>query len=100
MAACVVGNLLENAVHYTENGMIRVELSPQELVVQDSGVGIAPADLSNIFERRYRGPQSRGLGLGLYLIKRICDRLGWSVRAESVPGAGARFVVTFSSKAA
>lgn len=97
MAISVVSNLLQNAIHHTENGYVVVKLMKDRLTVEDTGSGIAPADLSNIFERRFRGPQSRGLGLGLYLIKRICDRLGWTVRAESRPGTGARFIVIFSS---
>ncbi|HUS25496.1 MAG TPA: HAMP domain-containing sensor histidine kinase [Candidatus Binatia bacterium] len=95
MAACVVNNLLLNAVHFTERGRIDLEVVPGRLTVQDTGIGIPPEDLARIFERRYRGSQSRGLGLGLYLVKRICDRLGWQVRVTSAPGTGTRIDVTF-----
>jgi signal transduction histidine kinase len=47
--------------------------------------------LSRIFERRYRGAQSRGLGLGLYLVSRICQRLGWKIETYSAPGQGTTF---------
>ncbi len=97
MAACVISNLLLNAINFTEQGLIEVELSTARLVVRDTGAGIAPEDLSRIFERRYRGSDSRGLGLGLYLVRRICERLGWRIEADSAPGVGTRFTVTFHS---
>lgn len=96
MVACIVNNLLLNAIHYTERGCIDLRVEPGRFTVQDSGSGIPPEDLERIFERRYRGSQSRGLGLGLYLVKRICDRLGWEVRVSSAAGTGTRFEVRFS----
>lgn len=97
MAECIVNNLVGNAISHTEKGRIDLRLEPDRIVVQDTGTGIAPGDLQQIFGRRYRDPQSRGLGLGLYLVKRICDRLGWRIEVRSAPGAGARFDVTFAS---
>lgn len=97
MAACVVNNLLINAINNTEQGHIDVRVEEHVLSVQDTGIGIPQGDLSRIFERRYRGAQSRGLGLGLYLVKGICNRLGWDIRVISVPDAGARFEVHFTS---
>ncbi len=93
MVGCVIGNLLLNAVHYTERGRVDVRVEPGRLVVQDTGVGIAPADLERVFERRFRGQHSRGLGLGLYLVKRICDRLGWVAEVTSSTGKGTRFEI-------
>jgi signal transduction histidine kinase len=91
MLACVINNLLLNAVNFTQEGTISVRLSVGELLVKDTGIGIPPEDLSRIFERRYRGAQSRGLGLGLYLVSRICQRLGWKIEALSAPGLGTTF---------
>ncbi|MET0732371.1 MAG: HAMP domain-containing sensor histidine kinase [Casimicrobiaceae bacterium] len=96
MAECVVSNLVGNAILHTEKGRIDLRLEADRIVVQDSGVGIPPGDLQQIFVRRYRNPHSRGLGLGLYLVKRICDRLGWRIEVRSAPGAGARFDVMFA----
>lgn len=95
MTHCVVGNLLANAIHYTQNGRIELTVEPGLLRVRDTGTGIAPEDLGHIFERRYRGAQSRGLGLGLYLVKRICDRLGWALRVAHADGGGSVFEVRF-----
>lgn len=97
IAACVVNNLLINAINNTEQGHIDVRVEEHVLSVQDTGIGIPQGDLSRIFERRYRGAQSRGLGLGLYLVKGICNRLGWDIRVISVLDAGARFEVHFTS---
>jgi signal transduction histidine kinase len=91
MVACVINNLLLNAVNFTQHGTISVRLGIGELLVKDTGIGIPPEDLSRIFERRYRGAHSRGLGLGLYLVSRICQRLGWKIEALSAPGMGTTF---------
>jgi signal transduction histidine kinase len=96
MIACVVNNLLLNAVNFTQSGAIEVKLTAGQLTVRDTGIGIPPQDLSRIFERRYRGTQSRGLGLGLYLVSRICGRLGWLIETESAEGHGTTFHVRFS----
>ena len=99
MAECVISNLLINAIHYTERGHVDVELRPGRLTVRDTGIGIAPDDLGRVFERRFRGEHSRGLGLGLYLVKRICDRLGWTVRVTSATGKGTTFEVELPTAA-
>jgi signal transduction histidine kinase len=91
-----IRNLLLNGIHYTEPGRIEVRVEPGRLSVQDTGIGIPPQDLERIFERRFRGTQSRGLGLGLYLVKRICDRLDWQVEVTSRSEQGARFDLFFS----
>lgn len=96
MAACVINNLLLNALNFTQCGRIDVRLIPGELVVKDTGIGIPPEDLSRIFERRYRGQHSRGFGLGLYLVGRVCQRLGWRIETHSAPGVGTTFKVAFS----
>jgi signal transduction histidine kinase len=93
MIACVVNNLLLNAVNFTQEGTIDITLTPTEFTVRDTGIGIPPKDLSRIFERRYRGAESRGLGLGLYLVSRICQRLGWTIETSSAEGKGTTFRV-------
>jgi signal transduction histidine kinase len=94
---CVVNNLLLNALTHTNRGRVDLSLAGGVLVVQDAGTGIPPQDLSRIFERRFRGAHSRGLGLGLYLVKRICDRLGWRIDVGSATTGGARFEVDFTA---
>jgi signal transduction histidine kinase len=100
MVACIVNNLLLNAVNFTQAGSIDVKLTQTELTVRDTGIGIPPADLSRIFERRYRGAQSRGLGLGLYLVSRICQRLGWTIQTSSAEGSGTIFRIVLDARTA
>jgi signal transduction histidine kinase len=95
MANAVVGNLIDNAIQHAEHGRIDVRLESGKLSVQDSGKGIPAEELGRVFDFRYRGPGSRGMGLGLFLVKRFCDRLGWQIHASSSPGAGTRFEVVF-----
>jgi PAS domain S-box-containing protein len=100
----VVSNLLSNAVTFTqEGGAIRVSLdvteSRVELVVSDTGVGIAPAFLPHVFER-FRQGDARvtsaygGLGLGLAIVRHLTEMHGGSVAAVSAGvGKGATFIV-------
>ena len=99
----VMNNLLENAVKYTEpGGQIRVraaqEGSQLALSVEDSGLGIPPADLPHIFERFYRADKARtrgqgGTGLGLSIVKHIAQTHGGTVTAESRYGVGTTITV-------
>jgi signal transduction histidine kinase len=89
----VIANLLQNAMAHTSIGQIRVALVSGVLTIEDSGSGIPPADLPRIFERNFRGVESRGIGRGLDLVKRICDRYGWRIEVASQPGRGTRFSI-------
>lgn len=99
----VVWNLLSNAIKFTrEGGSVSVEISTRpgevEIVITDTGVGIAPEMLPLIFERLHQADQdqaSQGLGLGLSLVKHYVELHGGMVRAESEGlGEGSRFTVT------
>ncbi len=100
----VIANLLDNAVKYSvPGGKIWLEAvgGPGEvsLVVRDSGSGIAAHDLQRIWDRLYRGDQSRsqrGSGLGLSLVKAIVQAHGGSVEVTSAPGLGSTFTVRLS----
>ncbi|GAB1720069.1 MAG: periplasmic sensor signal transduction histidine kinase [Nitrosospira sp.] len=89
-------NLLRNAVQYTERGFIRVSFSQKRLSISDSGIGIEPYYLPLLYERFFRGStQGEGLGIGLAIVKRICDHYGWIIDVESTPGKGSTFHITF-----
>lgn len=77
----VMSNLLRNALHYTERGAVRLVLFSGGFRVEDTGPGIAPEQQSQLFQPFRRGSRVRGegLGLGLSLVKRICEHQGWSV---------------------
>jgi heavy metal sensor kinase len=97
----VVVNLLDNAIKYTPNGgRIRLEIAQEEgsavLDVTDNGIGIPPEALPHVFKRFFRvdGARSRdqgGAGLGLSIVKSICDAHGARVEVSSTPGQGSRF---------
>jgi PAS domain S-box-containing protein len=96
----VVTNLLSNAIKYGAGAPIRVTVSQQggraRLAVRDRGIGVAPAERGRIFERFERAVSSKhygGLGLGLYIVRRIVDAHDGEIAVESAPGAGAQFVV-------
>lgn len=89
----VVEQLLSNALKYTQEGSIRlyVEEGPV-LCVADTGMGIAPEDLPRIFEKGYTGfhgrAQQAATGIGLYLCRSVCRRLGHTLSASSQPDRG------------
>jgi len=96
-----VDALLENATQHTStDDLIRLSAVRDGrsgyavLVVQDTGSGIAPADLTNIFDRFATGTQTaghHGTGLGLALVRAVAEGHGGEVRAQSTPGLGSRF---------
>lgn len=92
----VLANLIKNAVCYTDHGHVRVSYDGRRVTVSDSGAGVAPEDLPQLFERYFRaGQQSDGLGLGLAIVRRICDDLGWRIEVQSEAGSGSAFSVVF-----
>lgn len=84
----LLDNLVGNAVRYTPHGTIRVVFRDGVLTVSDTGIGIAPEHLGNVFQRHYRASdQPGGLGLGLSIVRRVCDAHGWQWDIESVADA-------------
>jgi len=100
----VLINLLSNAVKYTDDGgQIRIQVRKSknraELIISDTGIGIAEEDLPNIFEHLYRTDKSRnrstgGSGIGLSIAKAIVEAHGGTITAKSVPGTGSEFTVS------
>jgi signal transduction histidine kinase len=101
----MISNLLSNAMKFTHAGgevkvSLRNEPEEVELVVEDTGRGIAPDHLPHIFDRFYRVPghdasgPERGLGLGLSFVAWIAKAHHGTVRVESTPGKGSRFIVS------
>ena len=96
--AMVIGNLLRNAFAYTDRGKIRVLLDGGSLTVTDTGIGIDAKDLPRVFERYYHSQRSHGAGIGLSLVKRICERYGWTITIDSEPGFGTASHLEFAPK--
>lgn len=96
----VIGQILSNALKYTFEGSIRIYMKDDKtLCIADSGIGISPEDIPRIFENRYTGLNGRNdkkaSGIGLYLCKCVCDRLGHKISAESEPGVGTAISIRF-----
>jgi heavy metal sensor kinase len=98
-------NLIENAVKYTPSGgQVSVELGSNDgravFTVADTGIGIAPGDLSHVFDRFWRADSARtrtseraGTGLGLAICKWIAEAHGGTIDVQSRPGRGTTFTV-------
>lgn len=91
----VMSNLLRNALHYTDQGFIRLTLTDHGFRVEDSGVGIPEEKREAMFQPFVRGNEKRGegLGLGLSLVQRICDDQGWTVNLTTNEPQGCAFQV-------
>lgn len=92
----LVSNLVRNAFAYTAAGSVAVVQDAHSLTVSDTGKGIPGGAVEQVFLRHFRDITSEGAGLGLCLVKRICDRYGWRVRLESAEGEGTQVTVTFT----
>jgi PAS domain S-box-containing protein len=100
----LVANLVDNAIHYTQQGTIRVATLANEgeavLEVADTGIGIPEAHLDSIFERFYRTAQARamrrdGTGLGLAISKAIVEQHQGTITVQSTVGEGTTIRVAF-----
>ena len=109
----ILNNLVSNAVKFTESGEVRVRVWTEDrgeaegprhyLAVSDTGVGIAPEKLEDVFQAFTQADSSTtrkygGTGLGLAICKRLVEMLGGEIRAESRPGAGSTFTFYLRSR--
>ncbi|WP_047537467.1 sensor histidine kinase [Methylotenera versatilis] len=94
----VMTNLLRNALHYTNSGVVKIILEKNQFSIQDTGTGISIQEQALIFEPFYRGvnTETEGLGLGLSLVQRICNHQGWTVDVKSVSPQGSIFTVVLN----
>ena len=95
--AIVVENLLRNALAFTEQGEVSVRVEAGRVMVTDTGRGIHADELARIFQRHYKGAGSQGAGIGLSLVRRICDRYGWEIAIESRAGVGTVAVLAWEA---
>jgi len=99
----MINNLLSNAVKYSvKDPVIDIEGSHAEnnifIKISDNGIGISKTDQKHIFDKFYRAPTGnihkfKGLGLGLYYVRRIAEAHGGEVSVNSKPGKGSTFTV-------
>jgi signal transduction histidine kinase len=102
----ILRNLVENALKYTPNGLVTVDArwvrqsDDVEIRVADTGIGIATEELDSVFEAFSQGsnrddPREKrgGVGLGLYIVQRLANRLGGEVAVAAKIGAGSTFTL-------
>ncbi len=98
----VIEQVISNALKYTRQGHIEIVMEGDVLCIKDTGIGIAAEDLPRIFEKGYTGYNGRSdkkaSGIGLYLCKRICAKLGHTISAESVVGEGTVIRINLTQK--
>ena len=98
----VLNNLIDNAIKYSgESVVIHITISADSIEVTDNGIGIPSKSLPFIFDKFYRVPHGnrqdvRGYGIGLYYVKHILEKMGWSISAKSQEGVGTTFVIKFN----
>ena len=84
-----IGNLLRNAIEHSGNGTIGITLRPDAtVVIRDPGHGMSPEQVSAIYGRLARGGAIEGGGIGLDLIARLCEHLGWRLDIDSDAATG------------
>jgi signal transduction histidine kinase len=96
----VIEQILSNALKYTSEGKISIYMeqdSGKTLVIEDTGIGIAPEDKPRVFEKGFTGYNGRAdkksTGIGLYLCKRIITKLSHSIAIESTVGQGTKVTI-------
>jgi signal transduction histidine kinase len=100
VVSVALGNLLGNACKYTTEGEVRVVIESDRVRIEDTGPGLSAEDAGRLFERGYRGSSAGGTsggGIGLSIVRRLCDLYGWTVSIAPRPERGAAAILVFES---
>jgi signal transduction histidine kinase len=96
VVAVALSNLIGNAFKYTQAGEVIVTVGHGRVTVEDTGPGIKPEDADKLFERGVRGTTiGKGGGLGLAIVRRLCELYGWHVSLAPRPQGGATATLEF-----
>lgn len=96
--AVALGNLVGNACKYTSEGEVRIVVEAGQVRIEDTGPGLSEEDAARLFERGYRGSGAGGTiggGIGLSIVRRLCELYGWTVSIAPRPERGAVAVLRF-----
>lgn len=105
-AVFIVNQIIQNAIKYSKKENKKVEISSQEkndkviLYIKDNGIGIKKGEITRVFERGFTGENGRiigqkSTGIGLYLCKKLCDRLGLGIELNSKKDIGTEVRIIF-----
>lgn len=99
--ANVLNNLIDNAIKYSgDSVMITITGDDKDISIADNGIGIPSKSIPYLFNKFYRVPHGnrqdvRGYGIGLYYVKSMVDKMGWSIVVKSKEGEGSIFTIKF-----
>ena len=92
----VIGNLLRNALAYTDAGQVAVYIDQSSIAIEDTGPGMSPGEVEKAFQPYYRNQRQRGgFGVGLTIVRRLTDRFDWALDVDSEVSQGTRVQVSF-----
>jgi len=92
----IIDNLLTNACKYNKkNGQVTIKTENNKLIIEDTGIGIK--DVKKVFQRYYKENEN-GLGIGMSIVKQLCDILDIDISIKSVINRGTKIEITFPSK--
>lgn len=96
--AVALGNLIGNACKYTNQGEVRIVVEAHQVRIEDTGPGLSEEDAARLFERGYRGSGAGGTvggGIGLSIVRRLCELYDWHVSIAPRPEQGAVAILRF-----
>lgn len=90
-------NLLRNAMMYTDQGHVEVVIDRRGVVIRDTGCGMGESEIDRMFQPFVRGHDrsNEGYGLGLAIVRRLCDRFAWDIKLDSQEGVGTEIRIEF-----
>ncbi len=105
-ATFIINQILQNAIKYSKSDDKKIEISSKEkndkviLYIKDNGIGIKKGEITRVFERGFTGENGRiigqkSTGIGLYLCKKLCDKLGLGIELNSEKGEGTEVRIIF-----
>lgn len=97
LAAVAIGNLLRNAIEHSDSGRIAVSCGEGRVQIDDPGSALAPEAISALYARQLRAGRPVSEGIGLALIARLCEHLGWSLEFSALSPRGTRAVLDFAA---
>lgn len=98
----VLNNLIDNAIKYSGDAVsVNIKIDADRIEVSDNGIGIPSKNIPFIFDKLYRVPHGnrqdvRGYGIGLYYVRHILEKMGWSISVKSREGEGSTFTIKFN----